>query len=406
MSEQRLSENLDDEDVSVPQTIDDEFFKTVQLRTETLIKDLREKEQYQLARELIRLFTIAENLQLNFKDEQAKVRQLKEQHVDATGRIEDAVKISQKDRDTISKLRLEVVGAWKRTDASKTREVEMSDRLDLITAKFGNAQNELKKFATRIEESDGSPLGQHKVTVLQECERLSSEINDLNKRLQVQRAYSEEVQHKLDDSLETNRNLFQQWDEASNESLSNKKRVELLTAKVETMIQQLDKMNESMLHFKTQSEVRHNKIVERDRRLSVLQNDLEKVKNNYAALGAVKTKLDASFKACTTELSELKHEMDQLKNFMRLKEDENRKLIIENERQLKKLGGFTRKFAAIEKIVSKNEQDILTQKNVIVTVEKERDSIRRTNDSMKKENDQLNKKIEGLMHELEKRDGE
>lgn len=404
MAASRLSEIVEEE-VPVPQTITDEFFKSVQGKTETLIKDLREREEYQLARELIRLFTIAENLQLNLKDEQTTVRELNEQHVDATGRVEEAVKLSIKDRDTISKLRVEVVEAWKLADASNTREVEISERLEDVRNKFDNAQLDLKKYATRIEESEGSPLGQHKVTVLQECERLASEINDLNKRLQVQRAYSDEIQQKLDHSLDTNRDLFQQWDEASNDSLANKKRVDLLTSRLGSTEDELDKAKESMLHYKMQSETRHAKLMDRDRQLAAMRDDLEKSRNNYATLNAAKTKLDANLKSRLVELTELKHEMDQLKSFMRLKEDENRKFVIENERQLKKIDSLVRKVAAVEKIVSKNEQEILTQKNIIVTVEKERDSIRRTNDSMKRESDQLHKKIEELMHELEKRDG-
>lgn len=121
MVESRPSESLEKDENSVPQIIDDDCFNTVRLKTETLIKDLREHEQYQLAREFIRLFSLTENLFLNLKDEQASSRVLVEQHVDATGRIEEAVKISQKDHDVIENLRKEVTDAWKLSDVSKSR---------------------------------------------------------------------------------------------------------------------------------------------------------------------------------------------------------------------------------------------------------------------------------------------
>lgn len=100
MTDSRPSECEDDVE-SVPQIIDDDYFKIIQVRAETVIRDLREQEQYQIARDFIRLYSVTENLFLNIKDEQEKVRSHVEQHVDATGRIEEAVRISQKDRSLL-----------------------------------------------------------------------------------------------------------------------------------------------------------------------------------------------------------------------------------------------------------------------------------------------------------------
>lgn len=405
MAESRPSETVEEDEDSVPQNIDDDFFKTLQVKTNTTIKELREQEQYQLAQKFINLFSVTENLFSNLKDEKANVRVLVENQVDATGKIEEALEISKKDRDVIEKLREEVIEAWKLTDAAKSREVELAESYNEMRKKFEITKQGLEKFTRKIEESDNDPLGKHKVTVMEEFERLNEEIIELNKRLKVLRAYSDEVQKKLDSSLEVNRDLHYQWDEATNESLSNKKKVNLLNMRIEELEENLDKTTESMNHYKNQSELRHKRLKERDRQLAEKVNDLDALGAEFEALSLAKGKLDEKFKTCLSEMNDMKHERNQMTNFLRLKEDDYKKLKLESDQKQKKLDELVRKFAAIEKIVSKNEEIIRTQKNAIVTAEKERDSIRKTNDGIKRDNDILQKKIEQMRRELEKRDG-
>lgn len=405
MAENRFSEIEDEGEDSVPQIIDEEYFKAAQVKSDKLIKDLREKEQYLLAREFIRLFSLTENLFLNLKDEQKLSHALAEQQIDATGQIEEALKISQKDRDVVSKLREEVIEAWKLSDAAKMREVEMAERLEGMRMKYEKTQEELKKFTRKIDETGDGPLGKHKVTMVQEIERLNEEINELNKRLKIQRGYSDEIQRKLDNSLEANRGLHYQWDEATNEGLANKKKVKSLMMQLEEMDEKLDKSNENLNHYKSQAEVRHVRLKERDAQLNDMRERFEETKIEFDALLLEKTKLDEKLKDCSAKLTDLSHEMDQTKAFLRLKEDDFKKLTLESQQKQKKIDGFIRKVFTLEKTISKNEEQILTQKNEIVTAEKERDSIRRTNDAMKRDNDNLHKKIENMQRDLEKRDG-
>lgn len=143
----------EDEDEEIPQIISAEFFGSVQYKIQNVIKELREKEQYQLASEFIRLLAVAENIQISLTDEQTKNQQLSEQFVDASGRIEAALKISQKDQDTIKSLRNEVMETWKFSDLSKAREAEMAERLSEAQEKLGKAQQELESFERIIEDT-------------------------------------------------------------------------------------------------------------------------------------------------------------------------------------------------------------------------------------------------------------
>lgn len=406
MSEAPRTSEVVEDDEEVPAIITEDFFNNIQFKIQNIVKDLREHEQYQLASEFIRLLAVSENLQICLKDEQGKNHELTERFIDSTGRIEAAMKISQNDQDTIEELRMEVTEAWNATDNSKLREVEMSEKLDGMREKLGRSVAELKRFERQFEDTDMSSLGAHKTTVMQECDRLSEEVRELNKRLKVQRAYSDELQKKLDDSVANMQEFFRQWDEATNETLSNQKKVESLRKKVSEMEDEMDRVNETMLHFKHQSETRHTRLQEREKQIATLRNSLDAARSEILRHKNHKAKMEEKLKMLSTEHTNMTHEILQMKNFLGLKEDESKKLIRENEKMMQQNDGNIRKIALIEKIVTAHKQEIQSQRNEIETAEKERDSIRRSNDVVKRELEVQQKKQAILMLDVEKRDGE
>lgn len=395
-----MADEGETQDEPVPSIITDDYMKIVLAQTDDFVKDLRGQANYQLANQVIKLVTISENLQFQLKDEQQKIEDLLEKFVDAGGRIEEAIKISQRDNDVIKKLRDEVSIAWSTADAAKLREQHTHESLNQTREKYLALVEQTRKMGTKFEESD--ELGENAVTVLMECDRLSTELVEVNKRLLVQRAYSDELQKKLEDQIEKNRELFRDWDSATNESLSNRKRVEILTARVEELKEQLATSTDNLTHFKTQSEKLHKRLRERDRQMSDMRELHEKTANENSMLLANKTKLEISMKNAKTDLLNAKQEILQMQNYIRLKEDESKKLSLENEQGMKKAESLQRKIASLEKIISKQDLDIVNKKTEIVTAENERDLIKKASDKLKKENDKLMKKIEHQMVDLEK----
>lgn len=389
----------------IPLIITDEFFTRIQSQVESQIKKFREQGQFKFACDLLHILSTAENLQTNVKDEQAMVEKLMEERLNAQGRIEEAIRISQKDRDTIGKLREEVIEAWKHHAASERREVSMAEKLNELRQKYEKAQEDLKKFSRKFDDTDINPLGKHKNSILHECERLTEEVRELNKRLQVQRAYSDEVQKKLDDSNEKSRELYREWDEATNDNSNCKKKNEHLTTKTKELEEELDKTTESMMHFKTVGEERLAKIKKQEHQHTEMTEKLENLRDVNEKLTSQQLKLQTRLKSCDSQVGDLKHELGRLKNFMRLKEDENRILVIDNESYLKKIEGFIRKVAAAEESISKKKIELQNQLTETLTAVKERDTIRKINDTINKDNEQLHKKILALMREIEKREG-
>lgn len=390
-------------DEPVPSIITDDYLNVVLTQTDEFIKELRGQSNYSLANQVIKLVTILENLQFQLKEEQKNIQDLKVKFVDATGRIEQAIKISQHDNDVIKKLREEVASAWKLSDIAALREQHAHESFHETRKKYLALIEQNKKMTTKFEASD--ELGDDGVTVLQECDRLSTELAENKKRLLVQRAYSDELQKKLDDQTEKNRELFREWDSATNESLSNMKKVENLTLRVDELRDQLETTSGSLTVFKTQNEKLHKKLNDREQQLSNMKENQEKISNENAALLANKTKLELALGASQTALSNAKLENLQFQNYIRLKDDETKKLVNENEQGMKKIENLQRKISSLEKNVSKLEMELRNKKNEIHTAEKERDLMRKASDDLKKENDKALKKIEHQMSDLEKLNG-
>lgn len=399
---------MDDEaeiqDEVVPALISDEYMKTVLTQTDEFVKDLRSQENYKLANQVIKLVTISENLQFQLKNEQQKIEDLLEKFVDADGRIEKAVKISQRDYDVIKKLKDEVTNAWKSTDAAKLREQHTHESLNQTRKKYLALLEQNKKMAVQYEDTD--ELGESAATVLQECDRLTTEIAELNKRLLIQRAYSEELQKKLEASQEKHQELYHQWDTATNESLSNRKKVETLTFTVNELREQVENGYDELTHFKKQSEMLHKRLKFREQQLNEMTEKLEKISSENSILTTAKSKLELSLKALKSETNLIRQEMAQHQNYIRLKEDESKKLFLENEREMKRCENLQRKIASLEKALSKNEMEIANKKTEIHTAEKERDLIKKASDDVKRENDKMLKKIDQQINEMEKHNGE
>ena len=58
----------------------------------------------------------------------------------------------------------------------------------------------------------GSSLAKHKESILRERDRLNAEVEELNKRLQIQRAYSDEMEKKRTESENKNKELYKLLD--------------------------------------------------------------------------------------------------------------------------------------------------------------------------------------------------
>lgn len=67
----------------------------------------------------------------------------------------------------------------------------------------------------------GMSLAKHKESILRERDRLNAEVEELNRRLQIQRIYSDEVEKKRMESENKNKELYKLLDVSVPTKLSN-----------------------------------------------------------------------------------------------------------------------------------------------------------------------------------------
>jgi chromosome segregation ATPase len=298
-------EPTEKEDEKVPMKITEEYFRKFRDQSSAVLNALQGAQSDFLS-DFERIITVCDRLDLNLRDEEAKVRFMTENHVDSTKRVEEAVKVSQRDQDTIRKLREEVVEAWKLVDDSKTKEIQAYEKLEKMRVKFTQQQQELLKLSGKIDASDMEDVGQTK-TVMDEIERLTSENSELNHRLMMQRSFTNELQSKLEEAQEKERDLHQQWDEATNDSLANKKRLDKATKKVAELEETNDEVAQSLGEYKSKAESRLRMLKEREQQLSEDRDEIEKLELLNSSLAAAKETIEQNLKSITSEVIDLRH---------------------------------------------------------------------------------------------------
>ena len=385
---------------AIPAIITNEFFNNTINKTVLLIRELRENSQYRVANDILRLVTVCENLQLNLKEEQEKYQKLQEKHLDATDRIKAALKISQHDREAIAIFKKEINIAWGLADVSAIREQRAHESLNKVTSQYVKHGHD--KFTTQTDDTQQSILGAHNLTIIQESERLTAEVQELNKRLFIQRAYSDELSMKLESADSKNKDLYQQWDDATNESLINNQKNEQLLRKVDSLEEKLENTTDDYQHFKRKFEKCNKDLKNKELLIAtyVEKINIETTENQVSSNTIQKLQKDTH--ALQDEAKERHFEIVQLRTRMALNEDDNKRLVADNEKRIKDYEAIMRKLATVEKNKSQLDQDILNQKNETKTAEKECDFLKKADETMKKSVSKLKKRMDLQKSELEK----
>ena len=385
---------------AIPAIITNEFFNNTINKTVLLIRELRENSQYRVANDILRLVTVCENLQLNLKEEQEKYQKLQEKHLDATDRIKAALKISQHDREAIAIFKKEINIAWGLADVSAIREQRAHESLNKVTSQYVKHGHD--KFTTQTDDTQQSILGAHNLTIIQESERLTAEVQELNKRLFIQRAYSDELSMKLESADSKNKDLYQQWDDATNESLINNQKNEQLLRKVDSLEEKLENTTDDYQHFKRKFEKCNKDLKNKELLIAtyVEKINIETTENQVSSNTIQKLQKDTH--ALQDEAKERHFEIVLLRTRMALNEDDNKRLVADNEKRIKDYEAIMRKLATVEKNKSQLDQDILNQKNETKTAEKECDFLKKADETMKKSVSKLKKRMDLQKSELEK----
>ncbi|KXJ78445.1 hypothetical protein RP20_CCG004591 [Aedes albopictus] len=372
------------EDDLIPKEISDEFFEEMCSKANLTVKDLQGNQQYALAEDFQKLLLTSQQLRQQLLDEQDKIEKMQDEVSAAAGRVSQALAISQKDQEQIQALRSEIEDAWRRADAAQSREQTAQEAMNQMREKLEKISSESSDRHGDKEDDVGAAMGKHKENILRERDRLFVEVEELNRRLNTQRVYTEELDHKCNDAENKLKELYKVLDESSNDAFRDKRMLENLQVQHAEVVADLAQKTDEALHFKQLAEASHKTTVQQGMQMAAIRTTLERLTTSNNLLQVKLAKAQGDFENMVQLKEKVTNELNTKVNILKLKEDENNKFRLENAKLTKSKELLQKKIVAIETAKSTFEHEVAKLKNVIVTFEKERDATKRAFDLSKK----------------------
>ncbi|XP_313461.5 cilia- and flagella-associated protein 58 [Anopheles gambiae] len=389
------------EDDLVPKEITDEFFEELCSKANLTVKDLQGNGQYGLAEDFQKLLITGQNLRQQLIEEQDRIAKMQDEVSAASGRVAQAMQLSQRDQDTIQTLKSEIQDAWKRADAAQTREQNVQEAMNQMREKLEKLHAESDRYGDR-DDDVGSTMNKHKEGIMRERDRLFVEVEELNRRLHTQRLYMEELEQKCLDSEAKVKELYKVLDETSNEAFRDKRQLESLQTQHTEVLAELATKTEEAKHFKELADSNYKTTMKQTMQMAALRTNMERIETNKNLLQVKLAKTVGDYENMVQLKDKVTNEFNTKVNILKLKEDENKKFRLENAKLVKTRDLLQKAMQSTEAAKSALEQEVAKLKNTIVTFEKERDASKKSYDAARKQVDAVLRERDLVRKELTK----
>lgn len=322
------------------------------------MKDLQGNQQYALAEDFQKLLLTSQQLRQQLLDEQDKIEKMQDEVSAAAGRVSQALAISQKDQEQIQALRSEIEDAWRRADAAQSREQTAQEAMNQMREKLEKISSESSDRHGDKEDDVGAAMGKHKENILRERDRLFVEVEELNRRLNTQRVYTEELDHKCNDAENKLKELYKVLDESSNDAFRDKRMLENLQVQHAEVVADLAQKTDEALHFKQLAEASHKTTVQQGMQMAAIRTTLERLTTSNNLLQVKLAKAQGDFENMVQLKEKVTNELNTKVNILKLKEDENNKFRLENAKLTKSKELLQKKIVAIETAKSTFEHEV------------------------------------------------
>ncbi|CAO1386852.1 unnamed protein product [Diamesa tonsa] len=392
------------EEELIPKVVTDEIFDEVTSRGNIIIRDLAMAKQYVVSEDVQKLVCVCQNLRQNLLDEKDRVEQMRTEVNTASGRVGHAVKMSKADQEVIQQLKSEIDEAYSKTDAAQSREQIAQEAMNVLREKLEKLQKEAEKYTDRgdtSEEGGTATLSKQKEGV-RERDRMINELEDLNKRLQTQTKYMEELEEKYANVEEKIKDLYSQNEEISNDSFKGKRTLEHLQNKLQETTDEKNTVTEDLRKYKQQAEAEHRVVVQQNMQMLGLRANLDKQTTQNNLNNMKLSRFSADLDNLVQLKDKLNSDLNTKNNILKLKEDENIKFRLENAKITKSREILMKKMVVMDGTKTNLENETLKLKNVISTFEKEREQTKKTMEIAKKYSDGLLRERDLVRKELVK----
>ncbi|XP_005180606.1 cilia- and flagella-associated protein 58 [Musca domestica] len=382
------------EEPLVPDEFDDQFYKDLLSKIPEATKALRQKDTQDNADNVQRLLICSNRYKCNWFLEQTKCQDLEDEVKRLNGQLDDARKMSELDQETIAQLREVIESAWRQKDAALLREQTAQDELTKLKEIVDDQAETIKNL------SDTRANLKHRRDDNKEKENLKGEIKDLNKRLQMQRNYTTELEALNHTLEEKNKNLIKVLDETSTEAFNSKKRIDALTKDLSQMKTDELKYTEQIAMSKLQLEKLTKMKVRQNLQILSLKTNLEHLNTQHNVTCNKLAKITVDLEYAIQERDKNKRDLAQKTNLLKIREDEIIKWKQENAKLAKLQDNASRKYCTLEESRKELEDENLRLKTQFNTQDKEFEALRRLVQQFERNNNNLTKERDTLKIDL------
>ncbi|XP_068157412.1 cilia- and flagella-associated protein 58 [Drosophila tropicalis] len=379
----------------VPDDFDDDFYRELGDKIPEATKALRQKDTPNNADNVQRLLICGTRYKNDLRLEQSRCEELRQEIEGLHARLEAAGRVSKLDLATIEELRGVIEGAWKQKDAAQIREQTAQDEVLNLREKLDESElmvvhlNE-KRLAMSSKRDDGK-----------ERERLNNEIKDLNKRLQMQRTYTAEVEATIEGLEGKNKELLKLLDETSADACNLKRKSDSLAKELSSMKTEEARYQEQIAQMKSANEHLTKIKVRQNLQILSLKTNLEHLNTQHNATNNKLAKITVDLEYTVQERDKNKRALNQRINLLKLREDELIKVRQDNGKLAKSQETIARKYAGLDESKREVEQDNIRLRTQLGTQDKELESMRRVVHHFEKNNEQLTKERDSLRRNLQ-----
>ncbi|XP_022229630.2 cilia- and flagella-associated protein 58 [Drosophila obscura] len=378
----------------VPDDFDDDFYRELGEKIPEATKALRQKDTPNNADNVQRLLICGTRYKNDLRLERELAQELQKTIDTLEGRLENAARVSKLDMATIEELRGVIEGAWKQKDAAQIREQSAQDEVLSLREKL----DESEQMVAHLNEKR---LAMSKRDDGKERERLNAEINDLNKRLQMQRSCAAELDGTIEGLEAKNKELVKLLDETSTDACNLKRKSDALAKELASMRSDETKYQEQISHMKSANEHLTKIKVRQNLQILSLKTNLEHLNTQHNATSNKLAKLIVDLEYTVQERDKNKLALNQRINLLKVREDELIKVRQDNGKLTKSQETIARKYAGLDESKREVEEENIRLKTQLGTQDKELESMRRVVHHFEKNNENLIKERDILRRDLQ-----
>ncbi|TMW51372.1 hypothetical protein DOY81_003555 [Sarcophaga bullata] len=397
-----------EKDLDLINDLNDEFF----LKATKIVQILMENGRTFEASKIKQYTDLLFRLHRRYVEEVKENEELKPMVTKAETTLRMALELTANSEEAMTHLKQSLHDAWRESDAALAREQEIQEQFQEVLTRC--EKFEQKESEKQDENAEFGHLSKYKNIILRERDRINGEVIDLEKRLQLQRYYSESLEYVIHNHEDSLNKMGIRVKVLDTEKAS-------LGTKIRTLMNNLEdqkEINNKTLH-KLESTSRE--LMETNIKLTGKTADYDRLKLVAEKLrndNSLNNKQLAKYEDDIAQLRKEQKEADELIRSLRLEDKVKTNVISslnnKNKKAMQEVSNLSSRLYKMNRINNSLNEDIVRLKNQCNSLEKDLlnsaqkyDDLRRLKDNMQRERDnlrsdmlKLNNQIADLRHTI------